>query len=346
VTNRRLRVAMIGPGFIAQRHLEVLGAQPDVELVGVVASSHARAIEAAAAADGAAGRTRRFGGVAELLAAGPLDAAWICVPPDRHGPIEEELIAHGVHLFVEKPLAADEATPERIAARLAAAGLVGAVGYHWRAMDTLAEVRDIIAGNPVRLVTGAWHDSTPGPAWWRRQVSGGGQMVEQATHLVDLARFLLGDATVLAATADRFDRAAYPDQDVAPVSSALLRFEAGSTGVFTATCILGGSSAAEVRLFCEGLAITITQQGVRYEDGRLKAVTATDGFTGSRTRGVVAERFVPVGNDHFLDEDRAFLRAVRAGDPAGVFATYADALRTHRLTTAIRTAAEAGGAAL
>jgi predicted dehydrogenase len=49
VTNRRLRVATIGPGFIAQRHLEVLGAEPDVELEGVVASSHARAVKAAAA---------------------------------------------------------------------------------------------------------------------------------------------------------------------------------------------------------------------------------------------------------------------------------------------------------
>jgi hypothetical protein len=103
-------------------------------------------------------------------------------------------------------------------------------------------------------------DSTPGPAWWRRQAS-----------------------------------------------------NAGPTGVFTATCVLGGSSAVELRLFCEGLAITISQQGVRYEDGRVTSVTAIDDFTGSRTWGVVAQRFVPVGNDHFLDEDRAFLRAVRTG---------------------------------
>ena len=85
-------------------------------------------------------------------------------------------------------------------------------------------------------------------------------------------------------------------------------------GTFTATCILGGTSAQEVRLFADDLAITIRQQGVLYEDARTKAVTATDGFTGSRLWGVTATRYVPTGNDPFRDEDRAFLDAIRHGD--------------------------------
>ncbi|HEY4752612.1 MAG TPA: Gfo/Idh/MocA family oxidoreductase, partial [Candidatus Limnocylindrales bacterium] len=207
--------------------------------------------------------------------------------------------------------------------------------------DTLREVEDVIAVRPVRLLNGHWHDSLPGPAWWRDVSRGGGQIVEQATHLVDLSRRLLGEAGVIAATADLHPHPDHPGMTVPDVSTAILRYDSGPVGVFTATCILGGTSAQEVRLFADGLAITIRQQGVLYEDAAVKAVTATDGFTGSRLWGVTATRFVPTGNDPFLDEDRAFVDAVRHGDASRLFSSYEDALHTHRLTCAIREAARA-----
>ena len=329
-----LRVAVIGPGFIAQRHLEVLSREPGVELVAILGRREGHA----------EGDAARFGGrpyhdLERMLDTERPDAAWVCVPPDQHGALELALVERGVHLFVEKPLAADLETPLRISDAVRARGVVAGVAYHWRAMDTLSEVEDVIAANPVKLLTGHWHDSLPGPAWWRDERRGGGQVVEQATHLVDLSRRLLGEATVVAATADRHDHPDHPDMTVPDVSTAILRYDAGPVGAFTATCILGGTSAQEVRLFANDLAITIRQQGVLYEDARTKAVTATDGFTGSRLWGVTATRYVPTGNDPFLEEDRAFLGAIRHGDPARLFSTYEDAVRTHRLTCAIRDAA-------
>lgn len=333
----RLRVAVVGPGFIAQRHLEVLTSEPGVELVGIQARRLGAAEETA----------RRFGGrpydrLDAMLDRERPDAVWVCVPPGQHGALELKLLERGIHLFVEKPLAADLETPVRIGEAIEAAGVVAGVGYHWRAMDTLREVDQVLTTNPARLVTGHWHDSMPGVAWWRDEAASGGQMVEQATHLVDLSRRLVGEATVIAATADHHDHPEHPDMDVADVSAALLRYESGPTGAFTATCILGGTSAQELRLFCDGLAITIRQQGVTYEDGLSKAVTATDGFTGSRQWGVTATRFVPTGNDPFRDEDRAFLDAIRTGDRSRLFSSYSDALHSHRLTCAIRDAARSG----
>ena len=331
----RLRVALIGPGFIAQRHLEVLSTEPGAELVGIASRTRDKAETAA----------RRFGGrpyddLERMLDTETPDAVWVCVTPDAHGALELRLIERGIHLMVEKPLAADPGTPERISAAIDAAGTIAGVAYHWRAMDTLAEVDDVIASRPVKLLNGHWHDNLPGVAWWRDLATGGGQMVEQATHLVDLSRRLLGEGTVVAATADRHANAAYPEMDVPDVSTAIVRYDAGPVGTFTATCILGGTSAQEVRLFCDDLAITIRQQGVLYEDAKTKAVTATDGFTGSRLWGVTGTRYVPTGNDPFRDEDRAFLDAVRHNDRSRVISRYDDALRTHRLTTSIRTLAE------
>jgi predicted dehydrogenase len=145
-------------------------------------------------------------------------------------------------------------------------------------------------------------------------------MVEQATHLVDLSRLFLGEAAVVAAQADRHPRSAYPDADVADTTAALLLYGEGVSGVFTATCLLAGPSAIRLRLVCEGVIITVTQEAVVYDTG-----------CDSRT--------IPTGNDPFAAEDRAFLAAVRQRDPRLLFSSYEDALHTHRLCCAIRHAA-------
>jgi predicted dehydrogenase len=248
-----------------------------------------------------------------LLQHEEVDAAWITVPPGSHGEIEMSLVERGIPFFVEKPLSADRRTGEEIAATVASKGIIAGVGYHWRAMDSIPEVKRTLAGKPAHMVCAAWHDATPPPVWWRHQATSGGQMVEQATHLFDIARFLVGEACVTAAAAGRHERPKYPDADVDDVSAALLRFNGGAIGVFTATCLLGSNAAVYVQLMCEGLLITVTQGGVTYDTGRER-------------------REVRVGNDPGVAEDRAFLEAVRRNDPTLLFSSYADALLSHRLT--------------
>jgi len=311
-----LRVAMVGAGGFAARHLEVLARERGVEIIGHVS----RTLAAAEA------QARRFGGrahrdVQELLAQERLDAAWITVPPHAHGAIEHALIAAGVPFLVEKPLSGDRATGEAIGRAVADAGLVAAVGYHWRALDTVPELRARLTdGPPVAMVTGAWHSSTPPPPWWRSRARSGGQFVEQATHLLDLARHLLGEAVVTHAVADRRERPSFPDADVADVSAATLRFDAGALGVFTATCLLGGSDRVELQLMREGGLITITQGSIVYDDGRER-------------------RAVRAAGDPVATEDRAFLAAVRSGDAGMLVCAYADALRTHELAHEVVAAA-------
>ncbi len=309
-----MRIATIGTGSIARRHLGVLSSEPEIEIVGHVTSR----------SDGAAEAARKWGGRAytdylEMLNREGPDAVWICVPPGAHGPIERELIARGVHFFVEKPLSADRETAEEVARALQGSDVIAGVGYHWRAMDTIPEVRSMLAATPPRMALGAWHDAMPPPEWWRHENTSGGQMVEQATHVIDLARCLAGESVVVSAVAAHREWREYPDADVAGVSAALLRHEDGVVGVFTATCLLAGRAAAHLQLVCEGSLITITQESVVYE---------------GRDR-----REVPCGNDPFLAEDGAFLEAVRASDPSLLTCGYDDALRTHHLCCDMRDAA-------
>ena len=94
---------------------------------------------------------------------------------------------------------------ERLTSRFDA-GLTVAVGYQWRGLDFLPELRARLDVHPPRLVVGRWVGDTPPPAWWRKVDQGGGQVVEQATHVFDIARSLAGEAKVVAAASSRWAR--------------------------------------------------------------------------------------------------------------------------------------------
>ena len=302
-----MKIAFVGAGWVANRHLGKLVAENDLEIVGHV-SPIANELETA---------TKRWGGrgyktVKDLLAHERVDAAWITVPPAVHGAIELAFLEKGIPLFVEKPLSADRATAEEIGRKIREAGVIAAVGYHWRAMDTILEVKKFLVSNPARMVLAAWHDSTPPPTWWHYQKTSGGQIVEQATHLFDLSRYLIGEAKVVDAIGRVNQRPAYPDSDVADVSAALISFFNGVPGVFSATCVLSGPVDIYVKVVCEGTMITITQTDVTFE-------TADD------------KRVIRVAEDPFLIEDRAFLDAIQSNNPALLYSSYDDALKTHSL---------------
>jgi predicted dehydrogenase len=111
---RPLRVAVVGAGAFGRNHLrvyrELQNAGHDVQLVAVVDQDAAVAAEAAAKF-GVPG----FDSVAACLSAvGSLDAASVCVPTVHHATAAEPLLASGVDLLIEKPLAASLADADRI----------------------------------------------------------------------------------------------------------------------------------------------------------------------------------------------------------------------------------------
>lgn len=306
-----IRVGMIGTGAFARRHLQVLSSEPGIEVVGHVSARPERAEAAAKEWGGGA-----YAGVAELVRGASPDAVWISIPPSEHGAIEAALIEARVPFFVEKPIAVNIDTAESIAGKLERTPVIAAVGYHWRAMDTIPEVRTTVERHPVRLVQGAWLDTLPPSRWWHKRATGGGQIIEQATHPIDLARSLLGEARVFGMTEGD---ARSEEIDVARATAALVQFDNGAPAVFTATNVLDGPAAVYLQLVCDGVLITIQRHQVTYDTGRTK-------------------RDVPVRNDPIVDENRAFLAAVRLRDQSKVFCTYPDALGSQRLCCAIAAA--------
>jgi myo-inositol 2-dehydrogenase/D-chiro-inositol 1-dehydrogenase len=317
-TDHGLRLVLIGAGWISPIHLEALDRLGRTRLVGV-ASSREESARAMAGPRSAAA----YVDVDRMLDEQQPDIAYVCVPPVAAVAVLGPLVARGIPFLTEKPLAATDAEgPARIAAGIAERGLLAAVGYHLRGLDALAEVRQRLDGNPVQLFTARWLVSTPPPAWWHREASGGGQVIEQATHFYDLARLLVGEAMVVGAASTREEPVVPKGADVVDATAAVLRFETGAVGSFANTRRIA-SAVIEIELAAADLLITIRKAG---PDQPAWEVVIDDGRSA---------RTIPPGRDPYEVQAEAFLDAVESGDPSRVLSTYADALKTDRLTRAV-----------
>jgi len=307
------RIGFVGAGGVATRHARMLSDLPGVRLVAVTDPVPDRA-ERFAHTFGAATAS----GVTGLLA-GDLDAVYVCVPPVAHGPIEEAVVAAGLAMFVEKPLGTDEATATRVADAVRRAGTITAVGHHWRYAGTVDRAARLLDGRQIRLVLGSWLDKVPPVPWWTRRELSGGQVVEQAVHVLDLARLLVGEVTELNAMAG--GRLADQEADVDAATAAVLRFTGGAVGTLTATCVLRGKRRAGLEIYADGFELTVVEDGLLVRAGHGdERRWATDPDAAKRAADV------------------AFVDAVR-GRGNDIRVTYDEALRTHRLACMVAASA-------
>ncbi len=319
----RLRVGCVGTGFIAGRHLSALAAMPEVEVVAVADAQPERA-EAVAGRYGAHACTD---GV-QLLEQEQLDAVWLCVPPSEHGRLEQTALDRELPFFVEKPLAVDLPTAARTAAGVRRTGLLTCVGYHWRSLDVVAQARQALADRRVELFTATWLDSTPAAPWWSQRSGSGGQLVEQTTHLIDLARLLVGEIATVQALEVTHPREAWPQADVPTASAVLLRFTSGAVGTVTSSCVLDRRHDVSARLVVGDQVLDLRERAL--SDHELQ-------ISHGRTETLVRDRQDPIAV-----EDRAFVDALLAGHDR-VPVPYEQALRTHAAVCAADASARDGG---
>jgi len=111
----------------------------------------------------------------------------------------------------------------------------------------------------------------PSPAWWPRMALGGGQLVEQATHMLDLGRFLAGEVkTVIGQTARVRDWTPPPDYrpgegllsyaegfDIPDTTALLLHYESGALGTLSCSLVPQATWDVGFRVVADGLLVTI-----------------------------------------------------------------------------------------
>jgi predicted dehydrogenase len=196
-TPDRLRVGVVGAGFIGADHAAAYARRDDVEVVGIADSDPGRARDVAVRVG-----SRSFGHHAALLEEVRPDAVSICVPTGLHRAVVEDVAAGGAHVLLEKPMAASVAECDAIAAAAARHGIVLMLGLTHRFHTELQRARSLIEegrlGSPMLAQDlFSFGERAAWPAWYYdRALSGGGELMHDGVHLVDRLAWLIGSPIV------------------------------------------------------------------------------------------------------------------------------------------------------
>ncbi len=250
-----------------------------------------------------------------------LRCVYISIPVHAHGAPELDTLDRGLPFLVEKPVAIEMAQAREIEQRVAETGVLTAVGYQLRYGGTVDLAWRILAGKRIGLALGRyWCNTGAGDpdTWLRRMASSGGQLVEQATHTIDILRCLVGEIEeVYCAATNQVLR----EIDCPDFNAVSLKFSSGAVGSLTTSWA-----------FAQGWGHTNVVD-LLYEDAML---TWTLGKLTVHQAGMTEEQS-PAGPG--IDE--VFIQAVRSGDASAIRSPYADAVRSLSVSLAMnRSAAE------
>ncbi len=212
---KKIRVGVIGTGAIANvAHFPVLTSLPEVELAGVL-SAHYEKAELAAARYGV---QRACRSLEEFLSLG-LDCAFLLTPKTVRSEYLSPLLESGLDIFCEKPLSTSLRECASIAEAAAKSGSVVMVGFNRRFAPCNQRMIAAFGGKRPQVVN----------AVKCREFKEFRGTLENAIHMVDLLRYMLGECCGVEAQA-RFTDPFYED-----LCTAQLYFEEGGVGMLTAS---------------------------------------------------------------------------------------------------------------
>lgn len=223
---RPLRFGLVGAGAMAQTWAQAFRVASGVELVGV-ADVRRELADLLAEQCGC----RSAGSVDELVDGAGLDAAVVCTPPASHPEVGVSLVERRVAVLCEKPLAVDLVGARKLLSAAAAHDVILTMASKFRFVEDVVRARSLIASGILGEIVqyrNTFASRVDMRSRWNGDpaVSGGGVVIDNGTHSVDIARYLLGPVTEVLAVESRRVQG-LPVEDTATI---LLRTEGGAVG--------------------------------------------------------------------------------------------------------------------
>lgn len=333
-TTKRMGVALLGVGPGSQPHLQSLATLADrVDLRWALVRRDPDSARA-----GLPAGTRVTTDLQAVLSDDAVQAVIVATPAYTHLEIAAQALAAGKHTLVEKPLDVTLAKAEALVAQAAGSRVqsgaqLGVVLQH-RFRPGAQRLRQLLDSGAL----GAVQSAVLQVPWWRSQSGyydqagrgtwardGGGVLLTQAIHAIDLFRSLVGVREV---RASQICTTAIHRMETEDFASALLTLGNGAPGVLVATTAMYPGRPEMLELICRHATATLEGGNLRvqYHDGRTERV---DGEAKSGSGDSIMD-FAP---DAHIALHRDFFDAVAQGRPPTV--TGEEALATHRLIDTI-----------
>lgn len=349
----RLRVAIVGGGFMAEVHSRAVRAAR-ADLAGIVSSTPERS----AAAAERLGIGRSYGSLDELLADDAIDVVHITTPNALHADQAVAVLASGKDVVCEKPIATSIPDAERMVA--AARGRTATVPFVYRFHPLVREARARFASGEAGRVLSVnasylqdWLLGS-GDDNWRVDAEQGGRsraFADIGSHLVDLVEFVSGDrvsrvvATKRTVFAERAAHAGITTEDAVAV---VIETRSGALGTLLVSQVAPGRKNRlwlEIAGSAESVAFDQEQPETLWIGRRKGSLTIprdADQLSEDAARLCVLPSGHPQGYQDAFNAFVADSYAAVAGENPDGLPRFADGLRAVRVTDAVIDSAESG----
>lgn len=277
--------AIIGCGNIHGVHTEAISALPGVYL-HAVADLNAQKAHITAEQH----HCKAFADYMEMLDDPRVDVVHICTPHYLHAEMAIAAMEHGKHVLVEKPVAIHPTDAQRMVEISRKTGKMLGVCFQNRYNATSRKMKDLIDSGRVGAVKGGrafvtWHRDGvyyKSGSWrgtWAQE--GGGVLINQAIHTLDLLHWLIGEAEEIQGSVHT--RLLSDCIEVEDTAEAVIRFKGGAVGIFYATNCYVTDSSVQLEIICEKAVLRLGEGlTIQYRDGTIEKVTETDSETGHK----------------------------------------------------------------
>jgi len=282
---KKLNTAIIGCGAIFENHAGVVAGLDTSRLYAVCDIDKDKAEKAA----------QRFGchcftDYREMLDDENIDVVHICTPHYLHAPMAIDAMRRGKHVLTEKPMSVGvEQALEMISVSNETGRALG-VCFQNRYNSTSLRIKEILLSGNAGRILGAkaivtWNRKAPyytGSSWrGSREKEGGGVLINQAIHTLDLIQWFMGEADSIKAHVDT--RLLDGIIEVEDTADATITFKNGSSCVFFATNNYMADSPIEIEIICEKAVVSLKEKlTVTYSDGTVEQVSEIDTASGDK----------------------------------------------------------------
>lgn len=305
--SERVKIALVGCGNIARAHWRGIHYHaPHIQVTAVVDADPERAAAMAERTDSVA-----FSSLGEALANGDFDAVDLMLPHDLHEQAAVEAFAAAKHVVLEKPMAMDLDSCDRILAAAKRAGTVFMIAEQSQYWPDVIKVAEMIKAGAIGEIISArasFYDplriDPAEPKPWRFQLkrAGGGICIDGGAHWIRPLRMWLGEIDEVIAVTGRH----IADLEGESIAHAIFRFETGVTATFDALL------TASVIRPSDDFHITGTAGELLIEQGREGRLML---FDESHPEGKVIMQSFPGKVDSYGFELHDFSLAVLHGSP-------------------------------
>ena len=254
----------------------------------------------------------------------------VCTPPLAHREVAVAALDAGIHVYLEKPIARGLEDAQAIVAVAARSRAVCAVGYQWRAVEVLDDLHKALDGQELGLLIAVSVGPTRSRPWFVNRAQGGGNLLERASHSIDLERAVGGEVVSVQAAAGNVMLAQSEGRhgDIEDAVILALRFAQGGVG------------SVQVAWTREGIVGTYSLD-VLGTNAYLRLELDPDFALHGQSRG---RQVHAKSHQHPLERSMArFLEAAREGNQKAVFCSPAEAAGTLAAAVACEEALVSGG---